>query len=31
MKRMTIISRKALSRGKGRYFNEVLEYVLNWR
>ena len=25
MKRLTMISRKALSRGKGRYFNEVEE------
>ena len=27
MKRMTIISRKVLSRGKGRYFNEVEELI----
>lgn len=31
MKRLTMISRKVLSRGKGSYFNEDLEYVLNWR
>ena len=31
MKRLTMISRKVLSRGKGSYFNEVLEYALNWR
>ena len=40
MKRMTIISRKVLSKGKGSYFNEVEEIIyltdltdkkLNWR